>query len=183
MRFYFDSIHSSANELKKPSSLTGAAMLTALNVILFLFFSIQITTFIRFSFSFLPLAASGALFGPVVGAIVGGVGDLLNFLIKPTGAFFPGFTFNAILTGAIYGLLLYRKPVTLLRVFVTKLIITVVVELFFGTLWLSMMYGEGFLAVFPARAVKNLILLPVETGLLFGMLKVMERFRVFRKAK
>lgn len=158
-------------------------MLTALNVILFLFFSIQITTFIRFSFSFLPLAVSGAMFGPVVGAIVGGLGDILNFLIKPTGAFFPGFTFNAILTGIIYGFMLYKKPVTLSRVFVTKLMITVIVELLFGTLWLTMMYGDGFFAIFPMRALKNLILLPIETGLLFGSLKVMERFKVLKTAK
>lgn len=44
------------------------------------------------------------LFGPVVGGIMGGIGDILKFLIKPTGPYFFGYTLNAMLGPVIYGI-------------------------------------------------------------------------------
>ena len=49
------------------------------------------------------------LFGPVVGGIMGGVADIIKYLLKPTGPFFFGFTFNAILGAVIYGVMLYKS--------------------------------------------------------------------------
>ena len=46
------------------------------------------------------------LFGPVVGGIMGGIGDILKFLIKPTGPYFFGYTLNAMLGPVIYGIFL-----------------------------------------------------------------------------
>ena len=37
------------------------------------------------------------------------------------GAFFPGFTLNAIINGVVYGLVLYRKPVSMQRVVIARL--------------------------------------------------------------
>ena len=61
MNSFFGKFKSSALELKKVRSMTVAAMLLALNILLFLFFSIKITDSLRFSFSYLPIAASGSL--------------------------------------------------------------------------------------------------------------------------
>ena len=59
MNSIFGKVKSSALELKNVKSMTIAAMLLALNILLFLFFSIQITNSLRLSFSYLPIAASG----------------------------------------------------------------------------------------------------------------------------
>lgn len=56
------------------------------------------------------------MFGPIPAAIVGALGDILSFIIAPTGAYFPGFTINGFITGFIYGMFLYKNNVTPLRV-------------------------------------------------------------------
>ena len=177
MNSIFGKVKSSALELKNVKSMTIAAMLLALNILLFLFFSIQITNSLRLSFSYLPIAASGSLYGPVVGGIVAAAGDLLNLVIKPSGAFFPGFTINACLSGCIYGFVLYKKPASLKRTILARLCVALV-ELILGTLWLSTMYGKGYMVFFPARIMKAAILFPIEVMLLYGMLKVMERVKL-----
>ena len=80
-----------------------AAMLIAIGVILG-FFSVQLTEFIRIGFSGIPNELASMLFGPVVGGIMGGIGDILKFLIKPTGPYFFGYTLNAMLGPVIYGI-------------------------------------------------------------------------------
>lgn len=177
MNSFFVKIKSSALELKRVQNLTIAAMLLALNILLFFFFSIKITDSIRFSFSYLPIAASGSMFGPVVGGIVAAVGDIMNFILKPTGAYFPGFTLNALLSGMIYGFVLYKQPVSIKRTVVARFIV-VVMELFLGTLWLSMMFGKGYMVFLPMRALKAVILFPIETTLMYGMLKMMQRVKL-----
>ena len=43
------------------------------------------------------------LFGPVLGVVYGCLLDLVKFVAKPTGAFFPGFTMVTMLAALIYG--------------------------------------------------------------------------------
>ena len=80
---FVDSWH----ELRKTKVMAVAAMLIAIGVILG-FFSVQLTEFIRIGFSGIPNELASMLFGPVVGGIMGGIGDILKFLIKPTGPLF-----------------------------------------------------------------------------------------------
>lgn len=96
---FVDSWH----ELRKTKVMAVAAMLIAIGVILGLF-SVQLTEFIRIGFSGIPNELASMLFGPVVGGIMGGIGDILKFLIKPTGPYFFGYTLNAMLGPVIYGI-------------------------------------------------------------------------------
>ena len=75
----------------------------------------------------------------------------------------PGFTFNAMLAAFIYGLFLYKKPTSLKRMLAAKLVVAVLCNILLGTLWLSMINGKGYLALLPARAVKNSIQWPVDS--------------------
>lgn len=108
MSAFLLSFGSSAKELRNIRSLTTAALLVALRTI-FAIFSIQATTSLRISFSFLVSMLIGVLYGPVVGLVCGGIGDIVQFVIKPTGPYFFGFTLNAALAGLIYGSFLYGK--------------------------------------------------------------------------
>ncbi len=65
------------------------------------------TPTLRLSVSFLANCAIGYMFGPVMGFVCGGLGDLIQFVIKPTGPYFPGWTLSAALAGFIYGLFFY----------------------------------------------------------------------------
>ncbi|MCX6064015.1 MAG: folate family ECF transporter S component [Caldiserica bacterium] len=168
---------SSADELKSVSTVSVAGMLVAISIVLS-FLRVVISSVLEISFAFLPLAAGGLLYGPVVGGIMGILSDVLGYFIRPNGPFFPGFTLNALISGLLYGLFLYKKPVTLKRVIIVNALITILINLLLNSLWLSMMYGKAFVVLLTARIVKNVVMFPINTALLMVLLKFIERFRI-----
>ena len=161
---------SSVRELASPKNLALCGVMGALSMVLGIVASIQIGPYIKIGFSGLPNRIVECLFGPVIGCIFGGTMDILKFIAKPDGPFFFGFTFDAMLAGVLYGSILYKKPVTIPRVFVAELAAKVIVNCGFNTLWISVLYGKGFLAIRPMRLLKNAIMLPIDTIITFAML-------------
>lgn len=168
-----ESYFSSMRELAAPKTLALLGILGALAIVLSLVASINIGPYVRIGFSGLPNRIAECLFGPLVGCIFGGVMDILKFVVKPSGPYFFGFTFDAMLAGILYGSILYRKPVTIPRVFAAELLAKVVVNCGFNTLWISVLYGKGFLALLPMRLLKNAIMLPIDTAIVFVALTAM----------
>lgn len=99
----------SCKEFTRLQSLVTAALLVALHTVMAMYLSIMVTDSLRISISFLANVAIGAFFGPVMGFVCGGAGDIIQFIIKPQGAYFFGWTLNAALAGFIYGLCFYKK--------------------------------------------------------------------------
>lgn len=165
----FRILKESIRQLKKVETIVVNALLLSMNTVLG-FYSIKIGEFIRIGFSFLTLAMAGMLYGPVIGGLFGGLGDIINYIIKPSGPYFPGFTINGILTGVIYGILFYQKKITLKRTIVAKLIITIFIDLILTTFWLSILYGQAFMVLLPMRIVKSTIMFPIEVTLLYVVL-------------
>lgn len=164
-------VRSSYGELKNPRSLTGLSMLLALSILLAYFFRIDIGPQLSIGLSFIATALMGMLYGPVAAGLANGLGDLIKFVIKPQGgAYFIGFTFNVVLAGAIYGFLLYKRKPTLLRAATAKTLVNLVVNAFLNTMWMSLLYGQGFQAMIIPRIVKNITLLPLEIALLYTVL-------------
>ncbi len=168
------SIKTSADEFKKFSSLTGAALMSALHIILG-YCKIIITTSFEIRFSFLALAASGMLYGPVVAGIVGVIGDILVYFLRPNGFFFPGFTFNEFVYGFVFGLFFYKKRVSVKRIVAAKATLTVIINLILTPLWLNIMYGSELFAV--PRLIKAIILFPLECFLIYVVLNVMQKVK------
>ena len=162
------------HELKKTKVMAVTAMLIAIGVVLG-FFSIQLTEFIRIGFSM--------LFGPVVGGIMGGIGDILKFLIKPTGPYFFGYTLNAILGPVIYGIFFYHRPIQLGRVVAAKITVALLVNLLLGTWWLTILYGKGFLAILPARFIKQVVSVPIDSVIFYVLAKTLERSKAISMIK
>ena len=165
-------------------------LMAALAVVLNYTTSIFITPNIRIGFSGLPNRVVEYLFGPCIGAIFGGMLDILKYLLKPDGgAFFFGYTFNVMVAGIIYGTILYRRPVRLWRIFIAEFLTKAIVNCGLNTLWLAVMNGNAFLAILPARVIKNIIMLPIDTAILFFTLTFvskllnMPEFRKFRGGK
>jgi ECF transporter S component (folate family) len=157
--------------LKKKSfttQLVVMALLIALEIILTRFLSIETPT-LRIGFGFLPVAIMAILYGPWWTGAAGIVGDLVGMTLMPKAAFFPGFTLTAFLTGAIFGLILYKKPVTWKRTMIAALAVNIICSLFLDTIWLSMMYGDSFLVLLPARLIKVIIMIPLETILIYTL--------------
>ena len=155
-------------KLSSPKTLTGAAMLVALYTILS-FFTFKLSTTLEIGFAYLALAVCGMMFGPVIGGIAGAVGDTLGFIVSPNGAFFPGFTLSAFIMGFIYGIVLYKKPLTLKRIMLASFIVMFVCNLILTPIWLNMMYGTNLIAL--PRIIRNVIMYPINTILMYAVLK------------
>lgn len=155
-------------KLSSPKTLTGAAMLVALYTILS-FFTFKLSTALEIGFAYLALAVCGMMFGPVIGGIAGAVGDTLGFIVSPNGAFFPGFTLSAFIMGFIYGIVLYKKPLTLKRIMLASFIVMFVCNLILTPIWLNMMYGTNLIAL--PRIIRNVIMYPINTILMYAVLK------------
>ncbi len=165
----FGILRESVRQLRRIETIVVNALLLAMNTVLG-FFSIMIGEFIKIGFSFLTLAMAGMLYGPVIGGLFGGLGDVINYFVRPSGPFFPGFTLNGILTGVIYGIMFYRKKITIKRSIIAKLIITVFIDLGLTTYWLSILYGQAFIVLLPMRLIKSPIMFPIDVVLLYLVL-------------
>lgn len=164
------------HELKVTHNLVLCGLMAALAVVLNYTTSIFITPNIRIGFSGLPNRVVEYLFGPYVGAIFGATLDILKYLLKPDGgAFFFGYTFNVMVAGVLYGSILYKKPVKIWRIFLAELLVKAIVNCGLNTLWLAVMNGNAFMAILPARVMKNMIMLPIDTMILFFTLTFVSR--------
>lgn len=169
----------SLRELKSVRVLTASALLAAIAIILGMF-SIEIGSVIRIGFSSIPNGVEAYLFGPVVGGVFAGALDVLKYLVKPTGAFFPPLTLVTILAGVMYGVSYYKKRITFGRVLATKFVVMLICNVILNTLCLSALYGSAFFAIFPARAFKNLVMWPIDSVIFFTIVQALERVGVFR---
>lgn len=171
---------SSSQELKKVPVLAICAMFAALAIVLNSAASINIGPYIRIGFSGIPNQLVDYLFGPVTGSLFAGILDIVKYFLKPDGPFFFGFTFNAMLAAFLYGCFYYKKKLTFLRVLLAKLVVFMIVNVLLNTLWLDMLYGKGFFVLLPARAIKNLIMWPIDSAVFFVFTRMIERTGIFR---
>ncbi|GAA0078659.1 folate family ECF transporter S component [Clostridium sp. CTA-5] len=176
MRNFYALVLSSSKELKNVRNLVTAALLITIKLILDLF-TIQITPFLHLSFEFLATVTISMLFGPVVGATCGGLSDILNYVINPKGAFFIGFTLSAMISGVIYGSILYKKKITLTRCAIANILSVVFVDILLNTFWLTMVVGKGYYVLLPIRVVKNLIMIPFNVTMIYFILNLVNKIK------
>ena len=153
-------------------------LMIALNVVLGRL-SIQFTPEVRLSvFGFLPIALAGMLMGPLYCGLVGAAGDVVNYVLftHAYGAYFPGYTLTALLSGLWYGLVLHGKKITWARAVLCILPVILLGEMGLNSVWTYMLYSKTFWAKLPIRLVTNAIEAPVKIALLLGMSKLLERF-------
>lgn len=146
------------------------ALLIAIEIVLSRVCSIA-TPIVKIGFGFVPIAVCGMLFGPVWAGVAAGLADFVGAILFPIGAYFPGFTVSAILTGVIFGLLLRRENTSWQKLAAAVSLNCVGVSLCLTTLWISMLYGTPYLALLPTRVVQNLIMIPVQ----FLVLRLMQQ--------
>ncbi len=137
------------------------AFLIAMEIILTRFLSINLPI-LRIGFGFLPVAICAILYGPVWAGIGYAIGDVLGMLIWPSGPYFPGFTLTAFLVGLTYGLILYRKEISWPRVSITACTVIVLFTVFLNTLWISILYGKGFVGLLPTRLAEAAVMIPIQ---------------------
>lgn len=147
------------------SSIAMMGTLIAIEIVLSRFASISAWN-IKIGFSFVPMAIAAMILGPVKGGIVGAVADFLGAVLFPIGAYFPGFTFTAFLTGAIYGIFLHEKQ-SFVRIATAVGINQLILSLFLNTLWISVLYGASYGPLFLTRILQCAFLIPVQLSTIY----------------
>ncbi|MCR4435663.1 MAG: folate family ECF transporter S component [Clostridiales bacterium] len=155
--------------MKNTRVLVFMALFIAMDVILTRFLSIQ-TPIIRIGFGFIPVALAGMMFGPAIGGVTAALGDIIGMIVFPKGAYFPGFTLSAFLTGATYGLVLYKKPKSILRIFLAVAVVVLFIDIGLTTVWVSMTTSTAYKALLFTRVTK-LAMIPVEVAVNYALWK------------
>jgi len=158
------------SELFSLSSISMLAMLTAIQVILSRFFSLE-TTFIKIGLGFLQVMVAGGLFGAGGGMIVGGLSDFVGAMLFPFGAYFPGYTITAAFSGFVYGLFFYKEA-GMLKIVMAYVITTITVTLGANSVFQVLLYMKGnasfivkYLGLLPGRIIQSLIMLCFQIAL------------------
>lgn len=154
-------------------------ILTAMKIILERLFSISMGDYVRISFSFIPVAVSGILLGPVGSTMVATVADLLGTVISGQTPF-PGLTAVAALTGFFYGIFLYRKEITLIRAALCMLAVTVICSIILNSLclyWMGILphAHDAFWIRMVPRLIRSAVQYPINVAVLLGVGKLMKR--------
>lgn len=177
--FSRDYWRSACRELKSLKRLVFAALICALSIVVGALY-VVVGDNLRVYFTFFITAVGCAVYGPVMGMLVAAVTDTLNFFMFPSGPYFPGYMLSEMLAALIYGLFLYRKKITVLRLFGAKFLVNYLANVLLGSLWSQMLFGKGYLYYLLKSLIKNSLLLPIEVMLLaalFAMLvPVFSRF-------
>jgi len=150
----------------KTVKLVTVAFLIAMEIILTRYLSVDVAGIARIGFGFLPVAMIAIMYGPWWAGGAYALGDILGMLVFPKGAYFPGFTLTAFLTGVVFGLILYRKDISWQRTLIASLIVVLVLNLCMDTYWLHILMGQGFLAMMPLRIIKCSFEIPVQVILI-----------------
>lgn len=176
-----DKFRQSAQELKSVRTLTGVSMLLAMSVVISFTASVRLTETLKIGLGYLITALLGMMYGPFTAAIAAGAGDIIQYLLKPDGQFFFGFTLTAMLGGVVYGVFFYKERVTIVRAVAAKTTVTLFLNCLLNTVWISLLYGQPFTASLTLRVIKNVVALPIEIVLLYIVLNAMTK--VIQRAK
>jgi ECF transporter S component (folate family) len=149
----------------KTTDLVVMAFLMTIEIILTRFFRIQ-TPVVRIGFGFLPMSIMAILYGPFWAGLTYAACDLIGMMLLPAGAFFPGFTLTALLTGLIYGFAFHNKTITWVRVLAVSVVIGIFCNLILDTIWVYMLYGQALRVLLPMRLIRVGITIPLQTILI-----------------
>lgn len=166
----------SVKHIKNVRTIVICGLLIALNCVLSIY-SLNIGGYLKLSFGFVTLPAVSLLFGPITGCIVGFVQDIFSYIVRPTGAFMPIFSIISATSGLIYGMFFYRKKVTFLRTLIMNLVIVTVINILFNSIAMAPLMSKAIVAYLPARIVKNLIVWPIESVILYYFLKAVRTIK------
>lgn len=177
---------SAVKQLKSVRVLAVSALLIALTIAITTLY-IPLPNNLHVFFDYTPKALCAMVCGPVAALGVGFVMDILGFLARPMGAFFPGYTVTTMVTMLIYALGFYNRKITIPRIAITKLIVNVLCNIGLNSYWNSILMGKAFTVFLVGSATKNLLLWPVEVlvmVLVFRLVTpIMEKYKLIAPQK
>lgn len=156
----------SYQELKKIKTITILAMMLAVSIILG-YFTINIGGYAKLGFANIPSVIVAYLFGPITASFYGAASDIFKFILKPDGEFVIWFTLNAMFTGIMRGVILYKKNVNIIRIALCELLVLIISNWIINTYLLHMLYGKVISVILPARIIKDLVTYPIKVLIIY----------------
>lgn len=157
------------NNIKNTRYLCLAAIIVSLRVVVKLF-RIQLAPGLELTFDCYINAIGSIIYGPVVGLLVGAVSDTVGAILFPSGIYFFPFIITEMLSSFIFGLCLYKKELTVSRIFTSRFLVSLICNIILTSVimkWYYQVFDLGGYNIFNlARIVKNLVLFPIESVLL-----------------
>lgn len=144
------------------------AALVALDVVFTRLLAVNAAVF-KLGVGFAAVGVCAMLYGPACAALCAALGDLIGALLFPTGAYFPGFTLTAALSGFIFGLFLYKDRPSFGRCFLAALLDGLTVTLLLNTAMISLVFGPKFLPLLYTRLAQFGAMLIIETAVFFAL--------------
>ena len=68
----------------------------------------------------------------------------------------------------------FSKKELTIRLIISSVIAAVIVNMLLNTLWLVIMYDKAFIALLGTRAIKELIMIPVQIITILALVKVLD---------
>ena len=171
----------SLRALSRTRTITTVGLLLAIQMVLSSYGVIEVTDSLKISLAHLALTPTAILFGPVAATLQGALSDILGFIIKPTGPYFPGFTLTNVLVGLVCGFILHGQKPSWWRCIAAVTISLAGLNLFLNSLWLHMLAyvpDRGYFAWVTVRAPNYLVEVPVNTVLCYLLLQAMKRVKL-----
>lgn len=150
--------------------LAASALLMALDVLFARVLAIN-TPIMKLGLGFAAVAFAAMAYGAGWAALIGALGDLLGSVLFPTGAYFPPFTFTAALTGAIYGFALYKREASLKAALTAGGVNVFLVSFLINSALIAWLSGTEYLAMLATRAIQLAVMLPVQCGVIYFLLR------------
>ncbi|MGX7108185.1 folate family ECF transporter S component [Facklamia miroungae] len=160
--------------------LTTMALLLAFRIMLAYIPAFRIGEIAQIGVGFIGTAISSAIIGPWWAIVLSMANDIITALLNGY-SFFFGYTLSAGLAGFIYGWFLWRKELNWKNILISVLLVTLIVNLGLGSLWIRMMQGKAWAAFMPIRIAKNAVSFPLNTIILVIILQLPVIKRLIRK--
>ncbi len=141
--------------------LTLSALLLAVDVLLTRVLAFN-TPLMKIGLGFAAVAVCARLYGAPWAALVAALGDILGSILFPTGAYFPGFTLTAALTGLIFGLCLHHEELRWYRPLLAAGLNCVLISYLANSAMIAFITGNSYRSMLAARAVQLTVMLPLQ---------------------
>lgn len=146
-----------------------SAMLIAFDVIFSRLLAVNVL-WAKLGFGFAAVALSAMLYGAAWAGMTAAIGDLVGSLLFPTGAYFPGFTATAAITGIIFGILLHGQRPDIKRCFLAALLNCILVTLILNSLMIILVFDPAAIGpLMLARGFETGLMLIVETAVIHAL--------------
>lgn len=166
--------------LKRPDVLAICSLMVALNIVLG-YFTIQFSSYLRIGFGFMTQPIIAMFFGPLVACVTGIIQDIISLILKPTGPYNPIYSLSVGISALMYGIMLYKKTPSFSRVLLSKLLVILLGNIIFNSIALAPTVGSGLIGIFPSRLLKNILVLPIQTLIVYLVLKFVKKLKYTKK--